>query len=593
MKKILIITLLLSTIIFLYSASYQRDQVAKYAKRYTSLTSGQHQGYAPDYAPDSLWWNVNPFIYYLEKDSGAPENNAGYIDGTDCAHFVSQCLQAGYIPMYEESYSDDPNYLGYVNAKNLNLFAVNILNTATRDSREDYNYCVFYPDSIYLEEVFNPPLESAHPYLDNMYIFRELSFDIMKAQVYFDTLDLHQGHELEIDTASLPDLYLHPWNNEIHFWSNFIGQYENHPLAYLNIRLNVSYPLGPNYGFKLSKIRWRGADKPETSYHTGDFQIFCKYRASSTYEHQVSEIHYNNDYNSIGRMIRYRHAAICNADSGEDAKISYHSNDRYNKTFHCYIADPYHAIIFYEVPDNYSEIRYPNLTPSYDVWDGKPLITVHSKTDTINVNYFNPGDSLFIKFAFQNTYNIMIPDRFMVKVEKGENHSLVDSVLYNGIYSLETKVDTVDNYIIMPNIDSLRITVKLDAGDNQDYGETWKRTWNEQTWIESHEDDNEFSKMIYTKIPKVTNIRVNLNNNRGTINIQWDGDSSLIYKIYSSTNPNDEFEEDLSGTFNGNSWEAPQPSENKFYYIIATDGRNSKKSKSIRYLKRKGINRKK
>ena len=59
MKKILTIIFLFSLIILLYSATYQRDQVARYAKRYTSHSNGVSLG-------DTITWhNINPFIFQV------------------------------------------------------------------------------------------------------------------------------------------------------------------------------------------------------------------------------------------------------------------------------------------------------------------------------------------------------------------------------------------------------------------------------------------------------------------------------------------------------------------------------------------------
>ena len=140
----------------------------------------------------------------------------------------------------------------------------------------------------------------------------------------------------------------------------------------------------------------------------------------------------------------------------------------------------------------------------------------------------------------------------------------------------------------MPEIDSLTITVTLDAGTNEDYGVDWERTWSEQTWNENFETDNIISKTIYldTGLQPPTNIEIELNPENGTIDLQWDGNNRSTYKVYSSTNPYDGFEEDLTGTYNGNSWSAPLPKENRFYYVVETDERQSRKSKNF-YFKKK------
>ena len=41
------------------------------------------------------------------------------------------------------------------------------------------------------------------------------------------------------------------------------------------------------------------------------------------------------------------------------------------------------------------------------------------------------------------------------------------------------------------------------------------------------------------------------------------------YKVYSSTDPYEDFTEDTSGSFNGTTWNAPNAAEKKFYYVTA------------------------
>jgi len=43
--------------------------------------------------------------------------------------------------------------------------------------------------------------------------------------------------------------------------------------------------------------------------------------------------------------------------------------------------------------------------------------------------------------------------------------------------------------------------------------------------------------------------------------------SASLYKVYSSYDPFTDFSEDNSGTFAGESWNAPVPNGKKFYYV--------------------------
>lgn len=181
----------------------------------------------------------------------------------------------------------------------------------------------------------------------------------------------------------------------------------------------------------------------------------------------------------------------------------------------------------------------------------------------------------------------MIPDRFQVRVEFDNTGTLIDSILYDGIFADSIEVQNIEPYFNMPDVDSLIINVVLDAGTNEDYGIDWERTWSEQAWHENYDSDNIISKTIYlnTGLQPPTNIEIDLNPGSGTINLQWDGSNRTTYKVYSSTNPYNGFEEDLSGTYNGNSWSASLPNENRFYYVVETDGRGYTRSKQVHYRK--------
>lgn len=67
--------------------------------------------------------------------------------------------------------------------------------------------------------------------------------------------------------------------------------------------------------------------------------------------------------------------------------------------------------------------------------------------------------------------------------------------------------------------------------------------------------------------------------NTDSVYITWSATRNRnTYKVYSSSNPYDGFEEDLSGTFDGNSWTAPFPSgdDKKFYYVTSSDEREQR-----------------
>ncbi len=125
----------------------------------------------------------------------------------------------------------------------------------------------------------------------------------------------------------------------------------------------------------------------------------------------------------------------------------------------------------------------------------------------------------------------------------------------------------------MPNVDSLRITVTLDAGSNADFGSDWQATWDEQNWVESNEADNVITKMIYldSGLTPPANLQLNFDTEGNNIQLQWTGDRTSSYKVYSSISSTSGFSEDTSGSFSGNNWTAPRPLTTKFYYVVTSN----------------------
>ncbi|MDP8202667.1 MAG: amidase domain-containing protein [Candidatus Tenebribacter burtonii] len=579
MKTKILLILLLASFIFL--SAYERNQVSRYAHRYTRLTEGKCE--AVNIFPDSMFYNVNPFIISLEGGSG-------YHPIADCAHFVSQCLQAGGIQMYENNYSDNPDYLGCVGCKGLNIQAKNNFADSLR---------MTFHDNFWLEEIIEPVIETDHPYTSGFYSFDIfLNHDTYKTKLHFDSLYTRPGTDIVKITDWYHSLYspvLSYAGNQGCFWTPEFDS--RHP--YDNSLLNVWIVLQHNYiwnlyGFAIDSLSWQAAIEPEDNYQQGDFQIFCNYRTDNVSFVNDHEIFYENTYNNIGRTIRFRHAVVCKSGYGNTARVSSHNSDR-NDSLWTYAYSPATAVYnslarnsisFYHINDGTGE--KPNLC-AYNNWNDKAIITT-SHPDSINdKDYFEINDPIYIKYAFQNNGGVMIPDRFQVRVEFENTRTLIDSVLYDGIFSGSNIIDTLFNPLIMPDVDSLIINIKLDAGDSLDYGADWERTWGEQTWHEDFESDNIISKTIYldTGLQPPTNIEIDLNPGSGLINLQWDGSNRTTYKVYSSTNPYDGFEEDLSGTYNGNSWSASLPNENRFYYVVETDGRGTTRSKQVHYRKAK------
>jgi len=63
---------------------------------------------------------------------------------------------------------------------------------------------------------------------------------------------------------------------------------------------------------------------------------------------------------------------------------------------------------------------------------------------------------------------------------------------------------------------------------------------------------------------------VNITVENGIVTITWDAvPGATSYKVYSSDDPYGTFTEDLSGTFDGNSWIGVVTGENRFYYVMS------------------------
>lgn len=73
----------------------------------------------------------------------------------------------------------------------------------------------------------------------------------------------------------------------------------------------------------------------------------------------------------------------------------------------------------------------------------------------------------------------------------------------------------------------------------------------------------------------VEGISISINQDSNTLSLTWEQVTGIdSYKVYSSTQPQSEFQEDLSGSFSGNSWTAPISDEIKFYYVEAVANNN-------------------
>ncbi len=492
--------------------------------------------------------------------------------------------------MYENNYYDNSFFLGYIGCKNLHNFAVDHLT-----QREDY-FQMTFQDSFWMDEVINPVIESEHPYPPYSYFYDgiELSNDVYFAKFHFPSIGTSYEDLVKLNVGSSTLYQVSGYYTDL--WSTLVfnesgGLYN--PISYMAIILQDQWAYnGGGYGFNMDSIKWQALFEPNSTYRNGDFQIFCNYRSDSLYFDNNHEIFYENTYNDIGRTIRYRHAVVCRSGSGDTARVSAHNHDRCDSLWsYAYCEDAavydslsFNSITYYQLNDTAGD--QPNLC-AYNYWSTNAIISTTHLDSTNDITSFDVGDPVYIKYAFQNNGELMIPDRFQVRVEFDNTETLIDSILYDGIFADSIKIQSIEQYFNMPDVDSLTINVTLDAGDSLDYGTDWERTWSEQTWHETNEMDNIISKTIYrnTGLQAPTNIEINPNPGSGTLDLQWNGNRRSIYKIYSSTNPYSGFEEDLSGTFDGLSWSAPLPTENMFYYVVETDGRGTTRSKQVHYRK--------
>mgnify|MGYP006291713909 FL=1 len=212
-------------------------------------------------------------------------------------------------------------------------------------------------------------------------------------------------------------------------------------------------------------------------------------------------------------------------------------------------------------------------------------------TSNTDIDTFAIGDPIYIKYAFKNDGEVMIPDRFNVKVKYEDTKVVLDTIFYNGIHSDSIFITSLDKYFTITDVESITINIELDAGDNSDYGDDWEATWNDQNWQETNESDNIISKTIYAEntLEPPTNVEIEVDTETDSISVGFDGDRQSNYLVYSSDNPYTGFEEDLTGTYSNNSWTAPLPDENRYYYVVETDERvdNITKTKIFKVKKRR------
>ncbi len=133
--------------------AYNYEQAIRFSDKYSSRSEGSTVGIGEPY-----WYNISKFIYSQELPT-AGHDNAGYIDGADCAHFVSQCLEAGGIPISED-YLGNYNYLYFfINTDPMHTYFTN------------QGISIGYISTEWTTEDIWPYIETDHPYDNFEYIY--------------------------------------------------------------------------------------------------------------------------------------------------------------------------------------------------------------------------------------------------------------------------------------------------------------------------------------------------------------------------------------------------------------------------------------
>jgi hypothetical protein len=406
------------------------DQMDRYAEKYAGRSNGATSGIQ--------WDNMSKFIYDVEDNLGA--SYPGYIDGADCAHFVSQCLEAGGICVSEDQLGGTYNYMDF------------FINT---DPMYDYftnqNCSLGYIQSWWSTESIWPYIESSHPYSNNTYDWIPFycpagAYETKFHFVRFET-------EYDYDWLSITDdNYITSYSGDygFDFWEGpFYG-------TYLDIEFESDYS-NTDWGYQIDQYEWRTDQAVVDYFDPGDVMILGSQ---------------SNPQN---------HATICTATG---PYFSAHNSDRHDKLYSYWYPNSKQRAEFYDMSILLTE--EPNLC-----WDNyflleEPIIVTDNPADLSQHHYsdFEYGETVYIYYSFTNDGWIMIPDNFKVTIYVNDiqiaTHQY-DGMLANDIYVSYTYQND-DVTFLWENADAT-IRIELDSGSGTNY-------LLEQNWDEESESDN-------------------------------------------------------------------------------------------------------
>ncbi|MBC8415646.1 MAG: T9SS type A sorting domain-containing protein [Candidatus Cloacimonetes bacterium] len=435
--KYLITFTLLTYSIICYS--YNIEQAIRFSDKYSSRSEGSTIGIG-----DPYWHNISKFIYREELPTAGPYY-AGYIDGDDCAHFVSQCLEAGGIPISEDYLGDDDYLYFFINTDPMHTYFTN------------QGISIEYISTEWTTEDIWPNIESLHPYLNYTYEWWPFYApdEAGEIELHFVRFETEYGY----DYVSITDDYeiiSYSGNWGYNFWEGpFCG-------SYLDIVFESDYS-NTDWGFQIDQYRWRTNQEPPYDFEEGDVMI----TGDSTDPH-FHAIFCRDDFDPT-------YTWTCNA----------HSTDCYDKDWDFFYGSAtYSRCEFYGVSGLWDEV--PDLC-----WDDymleDPIIVTDNQSDLTQHYYsdFEYGETVYIFYSFTNDGWIMLPDNFEVSIYV--NDDLIATHQYDGMLAGDIYVSTQEREELVTFTwlcEDTTIEIKLDSGN----GSNW---FEEQNWDEWDEYNNE------------------------------------------------------------------------------------------------------
>ncbi len=434
-----LIKVLISCLIVCYALTCQAwlnvDQMDRYAEKYAGRSIGANEGIQ--------WDNISKFIYNHEDPTGNP-TNAGYIDGNDCTHFVSQCLEAGGVPISEDQLTGSSSAY-------MNFF---ILSDNMRSYFINQGWSQGYTASWWNWETISPTFQSTnHPYYNN----EEYWFDLYAPPeadeicLHFTDLEIEAGYDFLYATDDETTYYYSGENFPSNWWDEepFSGN-----AVYFEFDSDETEV---RWGYEIDQYKWRTAQTVPYNFSPGDVMILGS-------ESDPDE-----------------HAVICTADG---PNFSTHSSDRHDSQYNGWYPTYYQRAEFFDM--FYTFIEEPDLCWNEYMQIGASIIVTDNPNELYPHQYsdFEYGETVYIFYSFTNDSNIMILDNFQVSIKKNDVELATHQ--YNGILDGDVFVSTMDredNVTFTWLNEEVTIEIILDSGNGDDF-------LAEQNWDEWNESNN-------------------------------------------------------------------------------------------------------